>query len=137
MFRLRISSATGLAFLALCAPPSIGCSSGGPGDLDDSTSTSGQSGSNQTGSGQPSSGSADKAAPAATGATADKSSTVGPKCTSYLACCDSMTNAAMAGACDSTRTQLESAQGKGVSTGSFESACAQALESMKTANLCQ
>ena len=134
---------------ALLVSPSAlgvaGCSgSGGPGELETSrpsvekpvpTESSGSSLGGGS-SGTPS------AAPSATAtATADPkggASTLGPKCTEYLACCDEVAakNPSMGSACDSTRTQIEQAKEKGVSTGSYESACESAIGSMKSAGYC-
>lgn len=66
-------------------------------------------------------------------------SSLGPECTSYLACCDELAEAqpALAGSCDATRKSVEDAVEKGTSTASFESACKQALASMQSAGYCE
>lgn len=63
---------------------------------------------------------------------------VGPECTKYFACCDEIAKAqpALAGSCDSTRKAVADATEKGASTASYESACKQALASMKGAGYC-
>ncbi|MBX3202548.1 MAG: hypothetical protein KF894_30760 [Labilithrix sp.] len=71
---------------------------------------------------------------------ADKDgSSLGPDCTSYLACCDEIAEAqpALAGSCDATRKSIEDAVEKGTSTASFESSCKQALASMQSAGYCE
>jgi hypothetical protein len=66
-------------------------------------------------------------------------SSAGPECTAYLACCDEIAaeQPALAGSCDTTRSTIDDAVGKGASTDSYESACKQALSSMKGAGYCK
>jgi hypothetical protein len=66
-------------------------------------------------------------------------SSIGPQCTSYFACCEEIAaqQPALAGSCDSTKSSVEDAVEKGASTESYESACKQALTSMKSAGYCK
>ncbi len=124
----------------------LACSgTGGPGDLEPSHPSvekpvpSESSGGSTSGSG--SSGTPAAAPSASATSTADPKSaggTLGPKCTQYLACCDEVAakNPSMGSACDSTRTQIDEAKAKGVSTSSYESACESAISSMKSAGFC-
>ena len=68
----------------------------------------------------------------------DTESSIGPQCTSYLACCDEIAESqpALAGSCDSTRKSVADATKKGASTDSLESSCKQALATMQSAGYC-
>ena len=123
----------------------LACSAGGPGELapsrpsvekpvpdESSGGATGGGGSSSTATAAPSASATATADPKTTG------STVGPKCTEYLACCDEVAakNPSMGSACDSTRTQIDQAKAQGVSTSSYESACESAISSMKSAGYC-
>lgn len=75
----------------------------------------------------------------ATEPTEGSGSSVGPQCSAYLECCDEVVKAqpAAAGSCDSTRSSIDKAVENGASTASYESACKQALSTMKSAGYCK
>ena len=64
---------------------------------------------------------------------------LGPQCTAYLACCDEVAAQVpqLGASCDSTRTSIKSAEDKGASTDSYESACSSGLSGFKNAGYCK
>lgn len=63
---------------------------------------------------------------------------VGPECTAYLACCDELAAKypSAAASCDTTKQQLEKAQGQ-AQTDAVESSCKSALAQMKASGMCK
>ncbi len=83
-------------------------------------------------------------APAGSGGTSsntDKASpsSLGPKCKSYIACCEQMVKSqpSMASACNSTSDAIDKAIESGASTATDETTCGQALDLAKQAGYCK
>ncbi len=83
-------------------------------------------------------------APAGSGSASSDSdkatpSSLGPKCTSFLDCCEQIAKSqpALAGSCTSTSDAIDRAIEQGASTSTYETSCGQALETMKQAGYCK
>jgi hypothetical protein len=72
------------------------------------------------------------------GSTTTGSSSLGPSCKEYVACCDELAKSQpqLAASCDSVQSQIEKAQASGVSTSSYESACKSGVSSFHSAGYC-
>ncbi len=95
-------------------------------------------GTTTTKSGTPAPSSTSSTEPAPSGS-APATSSLGPSCTAYLACCDAVAakNPQLGASCDSTRKSLTDAQGKSASIDAYESACKSGLDGFKTAGYCK
>jgi hypothetical protein len=118
-------TAIGLVVLALSTASLVGC---GEEDPPTTSTPSGSASGTPTGSGGTSSNS-DKATP----------SNIGPKCKSYIACCEQIVKSqpSMASACNSTSDAIDKAIDSGASTSTYETTCGQALDMAKQAGYCK
>jgi hypothetical protein len=73
------------------------------------------------------------------GSSGTKGSALGASCKAYVACCEEVATSQpqLAASCDSVKTQIESAQSKGASTSSYESACKSGLSGFQSAGYCK